>query len=70
MKKSLIAIAFAVASVPMFAANQAAAPVNPPVAGNTATTSAKPAVKVKKHTKKATKKNMVKKDAATTPVVK
>ena len=70
MKKSLIAIAFAVASMPMFAAHQAASQANPPAAGNTATSEAKPAVKTKKHTKKVSHKTTVKKDATTAPVAK
>ena len=71
MTKTFIAIAFAVASMPMFAANQAApAPSQTPAAGTTATTDAKP-VKAKKHSKKVSKKTTVKKDAATTtPVAK
>ena len=70
MKMNLIAIAFAVASMPMFAANQAA---QAPAAGTTAapaTTDTKPAVKAKKHTKKVSKKTTVKKDATTAPVAK
>jgi hypothetical protein len=68
MKKSLITIAFAVASMPMFAANQAPSQANPPAAGST---EAKPAVKTtKKHTKKVSKKTSVKKDATTAPVAK
>ena len=70
MKKTLITIAFAVASMPMFAANQAAGQANPPVAGTNATTQAKPVVKAKKHTKKVSKKTSVKKDATTAPVAK
>jgi hypothetical protein len=70
MKKTLIAIAFAVAAMPMFAANQAPVQANPPVAGSTAATTAKPAVKTKKHVKKASKKTSVKKDAVTAPVAK
>ena len=71
MNKTLITIAFAVASMPMFAANQAAGQANPPVAGSTApTTQAKPVVKTKKHSKKVSKKTSVKKDATTAPVAK
>jgi hypothetical protein len=70
MKKTLITIAFAVASMPMFAANQAPSQANPPAAGSTATTESKPAVKTKHHTKKASKKTSVKKDATTAPVAK
>jgi hypothetical protein len=70
MKMTLMTIAFAVASMPMFAANQAAGQANPPVAGSTATTQAKPVVKTKKHTKKVSKKTSVKKDATGAPVVK
>ena len=66
MKTSLIAIAFAVASMPMFAAGQA----NPPAAGTATTTDAKPVMKTKKHSKKVSKKTSVKKDAATAPVAK
>jgi len=69
MKKSLIVIAFAVASMPMFAAHQAASQANPP-AGSVPTTEAKPAVKTKKHTKKVSHKTSVKKDANTAPVAK
>ena len=69
MKKSLITIAFAVASMPMFAANQAPSQAIPP-AGSTPTTEAKPAVKTKRHTKKVSKKTSVKKDATTAPVAK
>jgi hypothetical protein len=54
----------------VFAANQAAGQANPPVAGSTATTDAKPAVKTKKHVKKVSKKTTVKKDATTAPVAK
>jgi hypothetical protein len=61
MKKTLITIAFAVASVPMFAAQT---PANPPASGST--TQAKPVVK--KHQKKAVKKVAPKKEAA--PVAK
>lgn len=57
MKKTMIAIAFAVASVPMMFAAQAPAqtPANPPAAAQ--------APKPKKHVKKATKKTTPKKDA-------
>ena len=71
MKKTLIVIAFAAASLPMFAAHQAAgqsAPAtNPPAANSTA----KPAVKTKKHVKNTSKKVAPKKDtSATAPVAK
>jgi hypothetical protein len=59
MKKTMIAVAFAVASVPMMFAAQA--PANPPASG-----SATQAPKAKKHTKKAVKKVAPKKDAAST----
>ena len=68
MKKTLIAIAFAAASIPMFAASQAQTPANPPAAGSA--TQSSPAVKTKKQTKKASKKTAPKKDtgaAAATP---
>jgi hypothetical protein len=58
MKKTLITIAFAAASLPMFAAHQAT-PAVPP-ANQPAKTEAKPAVKSKK-VKKATKKSTEKK---------
>ena len=68
MKKTLITLAFAVASMPMFAANQAGQ-ANPP-ASNTATPDTKASTKTtKKHTKKASKKS-AKKDSTTTPVAK
>ena len=70
MKNSLIAIAFVVASMPMFAAHQATRQANPPAAGSTSTTVAKPPVKAKKHTKKVSKKTAVKKDATTAPLAK
>jgi hypothetical protein len=59
MKKTMIAVAFAVASVPMMFAAQAPAqtPANPP---------ATQAPKAKKHSKKATRKVAPKKDAAST----
>jgi hypothetical protein len=61
MKTTLMTIALAAASLPMFAAQ--ATPANPPAAGTTAT---KPAVKAtKKHKKAATKK--VKKNTTATP---
>jgi hypothetical protein len=70
MKKSIIAIAFMVASVPMFAANQASQ-ANPPANAPAGTTEAKPAVKTKKHVKKNSKKVTPKKDTTTTaPVAK
>lgn len=62
MKKTIIAIAFAVASVPMFAAQ---APANPPANG-TKTETAKP----KKHVKKASKKTSPKKESTGSPVSK
>ncbi len=52
MKKTMIAIAFAVASVPMMFAAQANPPANPPANSGTKTE----APKVKKHSKKAVKK--------------
>jgi hypothetical protein len=58
MKKTLITIAFAAASLPMFAAQ--ATPAVPP-ANQPAKTEAKPAVKTKKVHKKATKKSTEKK---------
>ncbi|HLH20781.1 MAG TPA: hypothetical protein VKX45_26380 [Bryobacteraceae bacterium] len=61
MKKTMIAIAFAVASVPMMFAAQANPPANPPVNSGTKTE----APKVKKHSKKAVKK-APKKDAGST----
>jgi hypothetical protein len=69
MKKSLIAIAFTVASMPMFAAHQAAGQTPAPAPGSVATSPAKPAVKAKKHHTKVVKKS-VKKDATTAPVAK
>ncbi len=51
MKKTLITIAFAAASLPMFAAQT---PANPPANGTTAT---KPAKTKKVHHKKASKKS-------------
>ena len=68
MKKTLIAIAFAAASLPMFAAPQAtgqtAPATNPPAA-------TKPAVKTKKHVKKTSKKVAPKQNSsATAPVAK
>jgi hypothetical protein len=59
MKKTMIAVAFAVASVPMMFAAQANPPANPPAAG----TATKVAPKTKKHSKKAVKKVAPKKDA-------
>jgi len=70
MKTTLMTIALAVASMPMFAANQAAGQATPPVAGSPATTQAKPVVKTKKHTKHVSKKTSVQKDANTAPVAK
>lgn len=61
MKKTMIAIAFAVASVPMMFAAQANPPANPPANSGTKTE----APKVKKHSKKAVKK-APKKDAGST----
>lgn len=61
MKATLITIALAAASLPMFAAQTT--PANPPAAGQTET---KPVVKSKKHHKKAAKKSAVKKS---TPAV-
>jgi hypothetical protein len=58
MKTTLMTIALAAASLPMFAAQ--ATPANPPAAGTTAT---KPAVKAKKHHKTA----KVKKTKTATP---
>ena len=57
MKKSLLAIALAVASMPMVFA-QAAAPQNPPASGTTANSTATTtnAPKAKHHKTKATKK--------------
>ena len=52
MKKTMIAIAFAVASVPMMFAAQANPPANPPATGSKAA----PTSTAKKHVKKATKK--------------
>jgi uncharacterized protein YdeI (BOF family) len=70
MKKTLIVIAFAAASLPMFAAHQAtgqtAPATNPPAANSTA----KPAVKTKKHVKKTSKKVATKNTSATAPVAK
>jgi hypothetical protein len=62
MKKSLIAIAFAAASIPMMFAQTA--PANPPATGNAP---AKTASTVKKHKKahKAVKKAAPKTDAGT-----
>jgi hypothetical protein len=66
MKKTLMTIAFAAASLPMFAAQ--ATPAVPP-ANQPAKTEAKPAVKTKKTHKKATKKSTEKKATpAATPV--
>jgi hypothetical protein len=59
MKKTLITIAFAAASLPMFAAHQAT-PAVPP-ANQPAKTEAKPAMKTKKVHKKVTKKSTEKK---------
>jgi hypothetical protein len=62
MKKSMIAIAFAVASVPMMFAAQANPPANPPASGTKTV-----APKAKKHSKKAvksTKKAVTKTDTA------
>ncbi len=64
MKKTLITIAFAAASLPMFAAQTT--PANPPASGST--TEAKPAVKTKKAHHKASKK--VKKEATPAPASK
>ena len=61
MKKTLITIAFAVASIPMFAAQT---PATPPASGSA--TQTKPVVK--KHHKKAVKKVAPKNN--TTPVAK
>ena len=69
MTKSLIAIAFAAMSIPMFAANQVPSHTTPPAPGSVATTTAKPVVKAKKHHTKVVKKS-VKKDAVTAPVAK
>ncbi len=66
MKKTLITIAFAAASLPMFAAQTT--PANPPASGST--TEAKPAVKTKKAHKKATKKTSEKKEATPAPASK
>ena len=57
MKKTLITIVFAAASLPMFAAQT---PANPPAAAGT--TATKPAVKAKKH-----KTAKVKKSKTATP---
>lgn len=62
MKKSMIAIVFAVASVPMMFAAQANPPANPPANGTKAETP-----KTKKHSKKASKKATPKKDSGSTP---
>jgi hypothetical protein len=60
MTKTVLAIAFAVASIPMFAAQT---PANPPAAG---TAPKVEAPKTKKHVKKATKKTAPKKDSTST----
>jgi len=62
MKKTMIAIAFAVASVPMIFAAQANPPANPPASGTKTE-----APKAKKHTRKAVKKAAPKKDTGATP---
>ena len=63
MKKTMIAVVFAVASVPMIFAAQAPAqtPANPPANGSKVE-----APKTKKHSKKAVKKAAPKKDAGST----
>ncbi len=53
MKKSLLSIALAVATMPMMFAKSQATPATPPANSGTAT---KPAVTVKKHSKKHVKK--------------
>jgi hypothetical protein len=60
MTKTVLAIAFAVASIPMFAAQT---PANPPAAG---TAPKVEAPKTKKHSKKAAKKAAPKKDSTST----
>ena len=67
MKKTMIAIVFAVASVPMMFAAQANPPANPPANGSKAE-----APKTKKHVKKASKKATPKKETGSTgsPAVK
>ena len=60
MKKTMIAIAFAVASVPMIFA-QANPPANPPAGGSKAE-----APKTRKHSKKAVKKAAPKKETGAT----
>ena len=70
MKKSLITIAFALASMPMFAAYQAGQ-ATPPAAGSTATDSKTDTKTTKKHTtKKTSKKSSKKSDNTTAPVAK
>jgi hypothetical protein len=73
MKKTMMTIIFAAASLPMFAAHQAApaAPANPPAVKNS-TSEAKPVVKTKKAHKKVVKKSSEKKavPASTAPVAK
>ena len=66
MKNTLLVIAFAVASVPMFAA-QTPAPATPQ--SSTPAPATKPAVKAKTHHKKAAKKTAPK-TTTTTPVAK
>lgn len=61
MKKTMIAVAFAVASVPMMFAAQTAPAANPPASG-----SKTEAPKARKHTKKGVKKATPKKDAGST----
>ena len=65
MKKTMIAVAFAVASVPMMFAAQANPPANPPANGTTAN-KAEVAKTSKKHAKKAVKKAAPKKDTGST----
>jgi hypothetical protein len=60
MKKTVLAIAMVVASIPMFAAQT---PANPPTAGNAPKVEAP---KTKKHSKKAVKKTAPKKDSTST----
>ncbi len=62
MKKTMIAIAFAVASVPMIFAAQANPPASAPANSGTKTD----APKVKKHSKKTVKKAAPKKDSGST----
>ena len=70
MKKSIITIAFALASMPMFAAHQAAGQANPPAAGSTATDTKTDTKTTKKHTTKKTTKKSSKKNDTTAPVAK